>query len=325
MSGPTGRVLELLSLLQTHRSWSGVELADRLGVSDRTLRRDVERLRDLGYQIDASTGAQGGYRLAAGAHLPPLLLDDEEAVAIAVGLVTVASAAIDGIEDTSVRAMTKLGQVLPDRLRRRVQAIADNVALRRGPSRLPPADPSHLAVLAQACRDHEDVRYGYRRRDGEESERLVQPHHLVASGRVWYLIGWDSRRDDWRTFRVDRMRDVRLGGVRFRPRDLPGGDPAAFVDRSIASMPVAHRVTVEVVGPPDEVSRSVGWLDPDPEVIGDDRTRLVLRAETADWLCSVIAMLTVSFEVAVVDPLDAGVAETLTLTGNRVKALAAGR
>lgn len=318
MSGPTGRVLELLSLLQTHRSWAGGELAARLGVSDRTLRRDVERLRDLGYEIEATTGTQGGYRLAAGSHLPPLLLDDDEAVAIAVGLITAASAAIDGIEDTSVRAMAKLRQVLPNRLERRVRAITDNVALRRGPSRLPPADPSHLALLAQACRDHEDVRYGYRRRDGEESERLVQPHHLVASGRVWYLIGWDVRRDDWRTFRVDRMADVRLGGVRFRPRELPGGDPAAFVDRSIAAMPLAHRVVLDVVGPVADARAATSWIDPEADEVAPDRLRVSVRGDAVEWVCTTIAMLAASFEVEVVGDLDPDVASCLSTLVGRV-------
>jgi len=185
---PTGRALQLLSLLQTHQFWPGGELAERLEVSARTLRRDVDRLRELGYPVDATPGVAGGYRLGAGAHMPPLVLDDDEAVAIAVGLRAAAGASIDGIEDTSVRALAKLEQVLPDRLRRRVNAVHSNVVALRWATNGPTVDSEALAVLAQACRDHEEVRFDYQRRDGDETRRLVQPHQLVSAGRRWYLV-----------------------------------------------------------------------------------------------------------------------------------------
>jgi predicted DNA-binding transcriptional regulator YafY len=204
-------------------------------VSDRTLRRDVERLRGLGYPIEATRGVAGGYRLGAGAHLPPLLLDDDEAVAIAVGLRVAAAAAIDGIEETSIRALAKLEQVLPDRLRRRVRGIHHTVRVLGGGG--PTVDADALAVLSQGCRDHEEVRFDYVRRDGESSSRLVEPHHLVAAGRRWYLVAWDLRRDDWRTFRLDRLEQPRLAGARFTPRPLPTEtpDPTSYLAASLGT------------------------------------------------------------------------------------------
>ena len=251
---PTERALLLLSLLQTHRFWPGGELTERLGISARTLRRDVDRLRSLGYPVDATPGAAGGYRLATGAHLPPLLLDDEEAVAIAVGLRTAAGASIDGIDDTALRALAKLEQVLPDRLRRRVHAVHSNiVSLQWGGG--PTVDADALAVLALACRDTEQVRFDYRRRDGDDSSRLVEPHQLVSTGRRWYLVAWDVRRDDWRTFRLDRLERPRLAGVRCAARELPGGDAATFVAESIRTMPLPHSAVLEVDGAPRRRAR----------------------------------------------------------------------
>src|SRR5690349_24438657 len=235
---PTARALRLLSLLQTYKFWSGSELAERLEVSSRTLRRDIDRLRVLGYPVDATPGAAGGYRLAAGSHLPPLVLDDDEAVAIAVGLRTAAGASVEGIEETSVRALAKLEQVLPDRLRRRVNAVHANVTQLRWEGEQSTFDTEVLAVLALACRDNEQVYFEYRSRTGDETSRLVEPHQLVSAGRRWYLVGWDVRRVDWRTFRLDRLDTPRLGGVRFRPRELPTGDAAAYVAESMAQRPL---------------------------------------------------------------------------------------
>src|SRR5690349_17872762 len=244
---PTARALRLLTLLQTYKFWSGSELAERLEVSERTLRRDVDRLRELGYPVDATTGIAGGYRLAAGAHLPPLVLDDDEAVAIAVGLRAATTSSVEGMEEISVRAMAKLDQVLPDRLRRRVGAVHANVVpLRWGPSS-GPVDPDALATLSIACRDHEQVRFDYERADGDVAARLVEPQQLVSTGRRWYLVAWDVRRDDWRTFRVDRMTSPSLAGVRFAPRELPAEDAAAFIEQSFGAMRASHEVGLEVV------------------------------------------------------------------------------
>jgi predicted DNA-binding transcriptional regulator YafY len=297
MSDPTARVLQLLSLLQTHRFWPGTELAARLGVSPRTLRRDVERLRELGYLVDATPGIAGGYRLAAGNHLPPLLLDDEEAVAIAVGLRAAADAPITGIEETSVRAMAKLEQVLPDRLRRRVAALHSNVEALRWGGPGPMVDPETLALLSQACRDSEQVHFDYERRDGERSRRLVEPHQLVVAGRRWYLVAWDVRRDDWRTFRLDRLTGARLAGPRFTPRALPTEDAATFVERSIGSMPSAHELVVVVDAPHVEVVAALPWLRDAAHELDGDRCRIELRSDDVGRLVGVVAQLSMTAPV----------------------------
>ena len=278
MTDPTARALRLLSLLQTYKFWSGEELAAQLEVSPRTLRRDVDRLRELGYPVDATPGATGGYRLAAGAHLPPLLLDDDEAVAIAVGLRAAAGASIEGIEETSVRALAKLEQVLPDRLRRRVNAVHTNVSSMQWGVDTATVDADALAVLALACRDNEQVRFDYRRRDGDEAQRLVEPHNLVSAGRRWYLVGWDVRREDWRTFRLDRLDAPRLGGVRFRPRELPAENAAAFVAASIAAMPVPFEATIVATGPVAAVRSLVRYTNAKVEA---DRRHQLPRARSA--------------------------------------------
>jgi predicted DNA-binding transcriptional regulator YafY len=303
MTDPTSRVLQLLSLLQTHRFWPGPELAGRLEVSHRTLRRDIDRLRMLGYPVDATPGLAGGYRLAAGTHMPPLLLDDDEAVAIAVGLRAAAGASVSGIEETSVRAMAKLEQILPDRLRRRVAAVhAHVVPLRWSENPGPMVDAEDLALLAAACRDHEEVRFEYERRDGEASRRLVQPHQLVSAGRRWYLVAWDVRRYDWRTFRVDRLSDARSAGARFAPRRLPTEDAAAFVAQSLRSQPASHHVEVVVHGPPDQLAMTARYVGGAVERIDDERCRVAMSADSASWLALVVAELALRFEVELDGP-----------------------
>jgi predicted DNA-binding transcriptional regulator YafY len=304
VNDPTARVLQLLSLLQTHKFWPGGELADRLDVSDRTLRRDVDRLRALGYPVDSTPGTAGGYRLAAGAHMPPLLLEDEEAVAIAVGLRAAAGASVEGIEETALRALAKLEQVLPDRLRRRVNAIHGSVTQLRWPGSGPMVDPAALAVLAQACRDHEEVRFDYQRRDGEGSRRLVQPHALVSGGRRWYLVAWDVRRSDWRTFRVDRLRAPKLAGARFEVRPVPAEDAAAFVRQSIGSMPMPHAATVVVDAPVEDVRALLRWVDATMEARPDGRTDVHVRSESPEWIDTVVALLAGSWDLEVTDPAD---------------------
>ncbi len=245
MHGTSGRLLKLLSLLQTRRDWAGGELAERLGVSPRTIRRDVERLRELGYPVDASTGPSGGYRLHAGTAMPPLLLDDDEAVAIAVGLRTAAGASVTGIEETAIRALVKLEQVLPSHLRRRVNALGS--VLTTLPASGPTVDPGSLTTIAGACRDRERLRFDYSARDATESRRVVEPLSLVNLGRRWYLVAWDCDRDDWRTFRVDRIERPRPAGARFAARRLPGdGEPAAYVAANLRQSPsrFTARITV---------------------------------------------------------------------------------
>lgn len=300
MSDPTARTLALLSLLQTHRHWAGRDLAERLGVSVRTIRRDVDRLRELGYPVDAAPGLDGGYQLAAGTHLPPLVVDDEEAVALSVGLRAAAGASIDGIEETTVRVMAKLEQILPDRLRRRVDALHSNVEVIRWTPRSVVA-ARDLAVLAQACRDGEEVRFDYTRRDDETSNRLVQPNQLVSVGHRWYLVAWDVRRDDWRTFRVDRMTDPKLAGVRFSPRALPAESAAAFVQEGLRAATQRYEATVVVDGDADRIEAMTHWFGAQMTPLDDDRTRIRVSADTLEWLASMIAILATSFDLTIED------------------------
>ena len=229
----SGRLLKLLSLLQSHRDWTGPELAERLGITVRTVRRDVDKLRALGYPVEADLGVAGGYRLGAGASLPPLLLDDDEAVAVAVGLRTAAGGTVAGIAETSVRALAKLEQVLPSRLRSRVRAVQSMTVPLAGAG--PVVDPELLAVLAAACRDHQRLRLSYRAADGTASRRSCEPHRLVHTGRRWYLVAWDNDRDDWRTFRVDRLTVRDTPGPRFAARELTDAEVAALTSHSLST------------------------------------------------------------------------------------------
>jgi predicted DNA-binding transcriptional regulator YafY len=240
----SARLLKLLSLLQTPREWTGPQLAERLDVSTRTVRNDVERLRSLGYPVDATRGAVGGYRLGAGAQLPPLLLDDEEAVAVAVGLSTAASGSIAGIEETSLRALAKVQQVLPARLRRRVETLQRYTATVSPGSWAAKVPADVLTELAAACRDRELIRFEYEARGKAASRRKAEPYGLVNRGRQWYLVAWDVDREDWRTFRVDRMLTKPPFGPRFRPRELPDENLAEYVSRRVASGP--WRVFAEI-------------------------------------------------------------------------------
>lgn len=299
---PTGRALQLLSLLQTHRLWRAVELADRLEVTERTVRRDVDRLRDLGYPVDATPGTQGGYRLAVGAHVPPLVLDDDEAVAVAVGLRYAAGAAIGGIEETSVRALAKIEQLLPDRLRRRVSALHTSVTAMRWAANDEVVDPEALSVLAAACRDREEVRFDYRRRDGEESRRLVEPHQLVTVGRRWYLVAWDQRRDDWRSFRLDRLADAQLAGVRFTAREIPGGDAVSYVATSLGSIPRDLEALVSIDAPYSQVEGVLRWVDHTPVETEEGSCVVQLRGDDLGRLTMSIARIALDAPVAVIEP-----------------------
>ncbi|MFI6578185.1 helix-turn-helix transcriptional regulator [Nocardiopsis sp. NPDC050513] len=236
--GMPQRLLRLLSLLQSRRAWTGTELTERLGVSARTLRRDVDRLRSLDYQVEGVPGAAGGYRLVPGHELPPLLLDDEEAVAIGLGLVTVS-----GVGESALTALAKLQRVLPSRLRPRLAAVSDTAtAVRRGD--VPTVSPCDLAMLGSCCREHAVVDFDYRDREGRLRERRVEPHHLVDHQGRWYLVAHDTDRGDWRTFRVDRMDGIRRTHRRFTPRPLPAADPAEYVVRSFAG--ATHRHTARI-------------------------------------------------------------------------------
>ena len=317
---PTGRALHLLSLLQTHRMWRGSELAERLEVTERTVRRDVDRLRELGYPVDATSGADGGYRLAAGAHLPPLVLDDDEAVAVAVGLRSAAGAAISGIEETSLQALAKIEQLLPDRLRRRVSALDSSItAMRWSPNETEIIDSDVLAILASACRDHEEVRFDYRRRDGEDSRRLVEPHQMVTAGRRWYLVAWDLRRDDWRTFRLDRLSDAARAGRRFTAREIPGGDAADFVATSLSSIPREIEALVAIGAPYTQIEDVLRWTEHSLAETEPDTCVVRLRTDNLDWLVLSIARIALTARTTVIEP--AVVADAVALLAERLTVL----
>lgn len=301
---PTGRALQLLSLLQTHRLWRGAELAERLDVTERTVRRDVDRLRDLGYPVDAASGIEGGYRLATGAHMPPLVLDDDEAVAVAIGLRYAAEAAIGGMEESSLRALTKIEKLLPDRLRRRVSALHSSVTSMRWGTEDDVVDSEALSVIAGACRDSEEVRFDYRRRDGEDSRRLVEPHQLVTAGRRWYLVAWDLRRDDWRTFRLDRLRNAQLAGGRFASREIPGGDAASFLATSLGSIPRHHEVRVTVDTAFADLEGELQWVDHTPVETGADSCVVAIRGDDFDRLAMTISRIALTAPVTVLEPAE---------------------
>lgn len=298
MANTSSRTLRLLSLLQAHRHWRGPELADRLGVSDRTLRRDIDRLRELGYVVDATPGAEGGYQLRAGSDLPPLVVDDDEAIALAVAMQAAAEGAIPGIEEASVRALGKVVQVMPPRLRRRVDALRSaTVPLTWGQAGAGPrVDTGALVVVAQACRDGERLRFGYTAREGEPAERHVEPHRLVRVGRRWYLAAYDLDRADWRSFRLDRLREPRGTGARFAARTPPGGDAAEYVRSSIVGVREVHEVTVEVELPAEVVRARIGRWATVSEA-GPGRCRVDMTADQLEWPAMAVGSLGGEFTV----------------------------
>jgi predicted DNA-binding transcriptional regulator YafY len=291
------RLLQLLACLQTRRSWSGAELAQELDVTTRTVRNDVERLRDLGYPVYASPGVEGGYRLGPGADLPPLLLDDEEAVAVAVGLSSATSGAVTGIEEASLRALAKLEQVMPARVRHRFQTVQRAVVAMPRPAA--PVDSRTLTTIAAACRDNERLRFEYRSHGGDRSLRDTEPHRIVHDGRRWYLVAWDRERNDWRTFRVDRLGLRSPVGPRFVPRPPPDGDVTKHVARGVQQATWQFRATVRVHMPAAKLARRV------PEAVAiepiDDHTCLAhVGSASPDTLVHYLGMLGADLEV--VDP-----------------------
>ncbi len=297
MLNTSARLLKLLSLMQARADWTGPELAARLEVGVRTVRRDVERLRALGYPVHAAPGVAGGYRLGAGAALPPLLLDEEEAVAVAVSLRTAASATVTGIEDTALRALAKLEGVLPPALRRRVSAVS--AAMAPYPSFGALVDPGLLALLAAAIRDRERLRLRYRDHVGATTRRLVEPHRLVPTGRRWYLVAWDAGREDWRTFRVDRIDHdpAPSGAGRYTPREPPASDIAAYVARGVRAARDTHQARVLLHAPLAAVAARVPPGAGTLEALGE---RTCVLHTSADWLGGLaiyVASTGVDFEV----------------------------
>jgi predicted DNA-binding transcriptional regulator YafY len=290
----SARLLRLLSLLETRVEWTGADLASRLQVTPRTLRRDVQKLRGLGYPVHAAPGVAGGYRLGAGAALPPLLLDDDEAVAVALSLRTAASHAVSGVGEASVRALAKLEQVLPSRLRQRAAAIGQATVPLIGPG--PVVDAGVLTTIAAACRSTERLEFGYRpARDGEQALRRVEPHRLVQAGYRWYLVARDIDRDDWRTFRADRIDAPRLTGVRFVPADPP--DAAAFVARSVTTAPYRYQARVLVQAPAAAVAELVPPTTGVVEPASDGSCLLTSGSNSLDALAFHLAELGYDFIV----------------------------
>ncbi len=284
----SARLLKLLSLLQTPRDWSGTTLADELGVGVRTVRRDVDKLRNLGYPVEAVPGV-AGYRLGAGASLPPLLLDDEEAVAVAIGLRGSAAGGVAGLEESSVRALTKLEQVLPSRLRHRVRLL-QSVAV---PAALGAVvDPEVLLAVAAVCRDHQRLRFDYQAHDGTASVRTTEPHRLVHTGRRWYLTAWDLDRGDWRTYRLDRM-GLRIPvGPRFVPREVPSD-----VSDGIASggyrYQAVFRVHASAFAVGDRLSSTVASV----EAVDESTCLVRTGSNSLDELVLYMGLLGFAFEV----------------------------
>ncbi|MEP9385281.1 YafY family protein [Nocardioides sp. KR10-350] len=315
-TGTTERVLRLLALLQQRPVWTGPELAERLGVTTRSIRRDVERLRSLGYPVNAAQGVGGGYQLGAGKALPPLLLDDEEAIATAVSLRLAAGGTVAGASEAAVRTLAKLDQVLPARLRAEVRALHDAIATLEG-ARIE-VDADALLQLAKATRDRLRVEFGYDARDGAATVRRVEPYAMVATGRRWYLMAFDLDRDDWRTFRLDRLRDLRTSTLRYRPRDHP--DPAQFVQRAISSSSYAHPARIRLRAPAaaarERIPAWIGGITPE----GEDHCVLETGAHDLWALALHLGLLGIDFEV--LEPAELG--EYVAQAGARMTA-AAGR
>ncbi|MES9606887.1 WYL domain-containing protein [Actinomadura sp. NPDC000929] len=292
----TERVLRLLGLLQRRPSWTAAALAAELGVTDRSVRRDVERLRALGYPVHATAGVGGGYRLGAGTRLPPLLLDDEEAIATAVSLRMASGGTVAGAGEAALRALAKLDQVMPPRLRAEVRAVHGATETLVGPG--VQIDAELLVTLARACRDAVRVRFRYPGRDGGERERTVEPVRMVATGRRWYLMAWDTDRDAWRTFRLDRMREAAATTWRFRPREHP--DPVAYVQRAVTEAPYRHRARIRVHATADEVRQLV---PPQVGRVEDDRDGwCVLVVGAADLDAVAVHVARLDFETEVLEP-----------------------
>jgi predicted DNA-binding transcriptional regulator YafY len=313
-----GRMLRLLSLLQSRREWSGRELADRLGVTERTVRRDVDRLRSLDYPVTGTTGTAGGYRLGPGTTLPPLLLDDDEAVAVALGLVGAAGGGVSGIAESSMRALAKLEQVLPARLRPQLAAVgsAAEAVPRPGVAQV---DPGVLAVLAGCCRNHEIVAFDYQSRQGTTTSRRVEPHQLLTLTWRWYLLAFDPSRDDWRIFRVDRISEVTPVLHRFTPRVLPAPDAATYLVESFTAAQYRHAVRLTVQLPAQRVVDSFeGVVRGTVEPAGPDACVVRFSADTASLVLSLVVPIVALGAEFTVDEATAEVAAMIADVGERL-------
>lgn len=326
MHGTSARLLHLLALLQARAYWTGGELAGRLEVTTRTVRRDVDRLRALGYPVKSGAGVAGGYQLGAGATLPPLLLDDDEALAVSLGLRTAAAGTVSGVEEAALRALGKLERMLPQRLRNRVQAMHRAVASLYMPH--PQVDAAILMDLASACRDGRRASFHYEDKHGTPSLREVEPHGLVHTGSRWYLVAWDTQRADWRTFRVDRVEGEISDGPCFTPRQVPGGDTAAFVSRALSSGPYTLQAHVVFHAPLERVAKRAPTLAGHLRRVSKNRCVLKLGGHALDTLALHIAAIGEEFEVKQPPELEAHIRELaarLSRAGARSKRRRAAR
>ncbi|NLG46471.1 YafY family protein [Gordonia sp. (in: high G+C Gram-positive bacteria)] len=297
MADTTTRTLKLLALLQAHRLWSAIELADRLGTTERTVRRDVERLRELGYPVESVRGTGGGYQLAPGGSLPPLVVDEEEAVAIVSALRTAASGSAAGLAEASVRALAKVMQVLPPKLQRRADALRAMSVVLPGEYQAPPIDAETLTTVALACRDATELTFTYapgERSGSAPGARRTEPLRLVPVGRRWYLLAYDLDRQDWRTFRLDRLRDAKPQKRRFAPRAVPGGDPAAYVRAGLRHGRDHQRVRAVVHADPDAVRHQIGrWSEVAAHA---DGALVVMHVDDPGWLALALGGLDADYE-----------------------------
>jgi predicted DNA-binding transcriptional regulator YafY len=293
----SSRLLRLLSLLQTPRDWTGSELASRLEVSPRTVRNDIERLRDLGYPVHATRGSIGGYRLEAGTSMPPLLLEDDEAVAVAIAMRTATGGAVEGLEESSLRALAKLEQVLPPRLRRQVSTMQSVTVQVRRYRPAQTVDPAVLTELARLARERFTVRFDYSDRKQAASARRAEPYRLVNAGQRWYLVAWDLDRVDWRTFRVDRMRPGISAGARFTGRPLTDAEAEGLVARGVPPEARKFQARVVVHLPAERLAERVGpWIGT-VEPLDDERSVLVTGAERIEDIAVHLGWLSADFRV----------------------------
>jgi len=296
MADTSERMLRLLTLLQTHRDWRGGDLADRLEVSPRTLRRDIDRLRTLGYPVEASPGVAGGYWLAPGASLPPLVLDDEEAVGLVVALRAAANLGVAGVAEASITALAKVVQVLPPRLRQRADDLAAMTVAVHWADPDANVDTQSLTTLATAARNTERIEFAYCDQQGVETHRRVEPMQLVTLGRRWYLVAYDNDRADWRTFRVDRIETPALTGSRFPPKPIPTGDAATYVRSSISDSTPHADYVVDVDAPASVIRDRAGrWVD--VAEIAPDRCRVTIASRALEWPTMLVTSLDADFEV----------------------------
>lgn len=296
MADVTERMLALLSTLQTGRSFSGEELTRRLSISPRTLRRDVDRLRGYGYPVEAQPGPGGFYRLAAGRTMPPLVLDDDEAVATLLALASLAAvgpSAEGGIDDAATRAYGKLDQFLPARLRPRVTAI--RASLETSSQQAPSVTADQLSIIAEAIAHQETMTFSYTNASGHKTNRRIDPHRQVHHLLRWYVLGWDHDRDDWRVFRLDRLADLRRTGRRYEQRPLPAGSASEYLRQGLNVG--KQRVGLLVAAPAADVIDALKYQDAEIQSVSEGETNVILALDSWQWLVLNLAFLDADFEI----------------------------